>query len=44
MGPLVKSVTDRLGGNRPSPPIRALAASTIAGGIVAVVTYKALRH
>jgi hypothetical protein len=43
MGPLVKSVTGRLSGNRPSP-IRALAASTIAGGIVAVVTYKALRH
>jgi hypothetical protein len=43
MGPLVKSVTDRLGGNRPSP-IRAFAASAIAGGIVAVVTYKALRH
>jgi len=43
MGPLVKSVTDRVGGNRPSP-IRALAAATIAGGIVAVATYKALRH
>jgi hypothetical protein len=43
MGPLVKSVTDRFGGNRPSP-MRALGAATIAGGIVAVATYKALRH
>ena len=43
MGPLVKSVTDRVGGKRPSP-IRAVAAATIAGGIVAAATYKALRH
>ena len=43
MGPLVKPVTDRVGGKRPSP-IRAVAAATIAGGIVAVATYKALRH
>jgi hypothetical protein len=43
MGPLVKAVTDRFGGNRPSP-IRAVVPATIAGGIVAVATYKALRH
>ena len=43
MDPLVESVTDRVGGKRPSP-IRAVAAATIAGGIVAVATYKALRH
>jgi hypothetical protein len=43
MGPLVNAVTDRFGGKRPSP-IRALGAATIAGGIAAVVTYKALRH
>lgn len=43
MGPLVNSVADRFGGKQPSP-IRAVAAATIAGGVVAVVTYKALRH
>ena len=43
MGPLVNSVADRFGGKR-SSPVRALGAATVAGGIVAVATYKALRH
>ena len=42
MGPLKRTVTARLGGDKPSPPSAALAA-VIAGAIVAAVTYKALR-
>jgi hypothetical protein len=42
MGPLVRTVGERLRGKRPSP-VRALVAATIAGVVVAAATYKALR-
>jgi hypothetical protein len=42
VGTLRRTVTARLGGDKPSPPRAALAA-LIAGAIVAAVTYKALR-
>ena len=42
MGILKKAVTDRLKGDRPSPP-RAFVAAAVAGLVVAVITYKALR-
>jgi hypothetical protein len=42
MGILKSTVTDRLKGDRPSP-VRAVLAATVAGVVVAMVTYKALR-
>jgi hypothetical protein len=42
MGHLKRTVTARLGGDKPSPLGAALAA-VVAGAIVAAVTYKALR-
>jgi len=42
MGILRQAIFDRLKGDRPSPP-RAFVAATVAGLVVAVVTYKALR-
>jgi hypothetical protein len=42
MGPLKDAVLARLGGDKPSP-LRAAIAAAIAGLIVAVLTYKALR-
>ena len=42
MGPLIRTVTERIGGKKPSP-VRALVAAMIAGLGVAAVTYKALR-
>ena len=42
MGILKRAITDRLKGDRPSP-VRAVLAAVVAGSVVAVVTYKALR-
>ena len=42
MGVLKRAVADRMKGDRPSP-VRAVLAATVAGGIAAVITYKALR-
>jgi hypothetical protein len=43
MGPLIRTVTERLGGKKPSP-VRAMLAATIAGVGVGALTYKALRR
>jgi hypothetical protein len=42
IGKVVRTVGERLGGNKPSP-IRAIVASTIVGAVAAGATYKALR-
>jgi hypothetical protein len=42
MGIVKNAISDRLKGNRPSPP-RALVAAVVAGAVLAAVTYKALR-
>ena len=42
MGPLQRTVMERLGGDKPSV-LRAFVAAVIAGIIVAVITYKLLR-
>jgi hypothetical protein len=42
MGPLIRTVTQRLAGKKPSP-VRAIVAATIAGAGVGALTYKALR-
>jgi hypothetical protein len=42
MGPLRRTVMERLGGDKPSP-LRAAVAAAIVGIIVAVITYKLLR-
>ena len=42
MGPLKRTILERLGGDKPSV-LRALVAAAIVGLIVAVITYKLLR-
>jgi len=42
MGVLKKSIEKRLHGDRPSP-VQAVASAAVAGGAVAVVTYRLMR-
>jgi hypothetical protein len=42
IGKVIRTVAERLSGNKPSP-VRAIVASTIVGAAAAGVTYKALR-
>jgi hypothetical protein len=42
MGVVAKAVSEKLKGNRPSPP-RALVVAVVVGAVVAAGTYKALR-